>query len=849
MKLLLGLLSLTALLAACPARAGDFRAQLVADTDPRPMPLDSGADGFYVKDGRLYFSAWRNDVGRELFSTDGTAAEATLVADLVPLSGSSSPYVLGAIGTALIVSVKQPEDDDYRYRVLALDLPSGQTTQLAEFGPRLNFYVWRIDRVGEFAGRVAFTDLTQGKVWTTDGSVAGTQLIYAQDPLDVPPSTRTACALPDRLLFLGAHAGQRQLWTSDGTPGGTQAVMTLDEPGFPVEVGTRSDGCYFLTQHNGGRALWLSNGSAAGTGRLHQWKRYWPYEVVMNGNDGYALLSPSDGSLQLLRIGRSEPVVTFEFGDSQLVSTGQRLAFFGSDTYGAVGVQVSDGTAAGTRAATLDGAPLVLSGIGLRLVADGGRFYARTNTRLYAIDPATAVATDIGAVNVFGGYTETATLGGIAIGIGRGADSGGEPWRSDGTVAGTRLLHDLARATADGIWAWRPQVRGETVYFGNSVSTPDGIRGQLWRTDGTAAGTRALPAQHYAGDVSDLALLGNDVVFTTESGSAGPRRAYRTGADFGTTALLWDSLADRTIAASGDASAALFFCSSSGAVENLCGLRSGDLQAGVLVPGGALSLRRQHVGGIGPVAISLYRGRLWRSDGSVPGSFELMPGVAVANVSGDSAWTLDGRLLFSACTGANGRSCGVYVSDGSAAGTLRIAELQGRISAFAVLGNRALFVVGDGIGELWSTDATTAGTLRLGQVGVTSAIAVAGNSAHLIGMGNSFRYVVSDGTVAGTRVVPMPAQFDEPYLTLSLDADTVLFACSTVQAGAELCSVDAQGENFRVTDLWPGQHGSLPRLLARTPQTVYFSADDGVHGNELWRAAPNGESIFADGFD
>lgn len=849
---LLQLTLLASVLLPCAGFAADIRATLVTDADPRPLELDSSASGFYVKDSRLYFSAWRNDVGYELFSTDGSAAQPMLVADLVPQTGSSSPYVLGAIGSTFIISVKHSQDDDYRYQVLALDTLSGQTVQLAEFQPQLNIYTWRIDRVGEFAGRVAFTDLLQGKVWTTDGTAAGTQLIYTPDPLDASPSTRTACMVSGQLLFLGRSGDQRQLWVSDGTPAGTQSVTDIAESGFTVDAATASNGCYFLTQRNNGRALWFSDGTAAGTSQLRQWSSGWPYEIALLGDEAYLMQSVGSG-VQLIRASQSQPVASFAHGFGQLLSAGSRLAFITSEGSG-YGVKISDGSAAGTRSASLNGQPLVLGGLDLSLRAEGGRFFARNNEALYAIDPATAEATALGAFNVFGGNSESASLGGIAIGIGQAPGSGRELWRSDGTPAGTRLLHDIAQSSADGIRLWRPDssvVRGDTVYFLNGAS---GESMQLWRTDGSAAGTRGLaPELHGGGSLVDFAALGDDFLVTRqETNAGGTASAHRVKADFSAGSLLWSPLTERDIASSGDGTSAQFFCGTVTAAENLCGLRSGDLQASVLAPGGEIVPYPQEIGGIGAVALTLFRGRLWRSDGTLPGTFELQPGVAVSRVSGDSDWQVPGRLLFTACTGVNGTGCGAYVSDGSVAGTQRIAEIEGRVSAAAKIGaSRALFAVGDGIGELWSSDGTAAGTLMLREVGVTSAIAVAGTTAHLIGYSSgALRYVVSDGTAAGTRIVPMTMQLDFASRPVALDADTVVFGCYTRDSGSELCSVDGNGDNLRIAaDIWPGPASSAPTFAAQTAQGLYFSANDGIHGSELWRAEILRDAIFADGLD
>lgn len=39
-----------------------------------------------------------------------------------------------------------------------------------------------------------------------------------------------------------------------------------------------------------------------------------------------------------------------------------------------------------------------------------------------------------------------------------------------------------------------------------------------------------------------------------------------------------------------------------------------------------------------------------------------------------------------------------------------------------------------------------------------------------------------------------------------------------------------------VKDIYPGATGSSPAWLTNVSGTLYFSADDGIHGNELWKS-------------
>src|SRR5882724_6138322 len=71
--------------------------------------------------------------------------------------------------------------------------------------------------------------------------------------------------------------------------------------------------------------------------------------------------------------------------------------------------------------------------------------------------------------------------------------SGAEPWTSDGTVEGTHPLRDICPG-ACGSLAATPRslvAAGRFVYFG---ATPGTSAQELWRTDGSAAGTVRVAA-------------------------------------------------------------------------------------------------------------------------------------------------------------------------------------------------------------------------------------------------------------------------------------------------------------------------------------------------------------------
>ena len=70
--------------------------------------------------------------------------------------------------------------------------------------------------------------------------------------------------------------------------------------------------------------------------------------------------------------------------------------------------------------------------------------------------------------------------------------------------------------------------------------------------------------------------------------------------------------------------------------------------------------------------------------------------------------------------------------------------------------------------------------------------------------------------------------------------------------GPELWQSDgAAAGTIIVADISPGSAGSNPSNLTAVSGTLFFSADDGIHGNELWKLVDDGQgqaSLALSGF-
>lgn len=360
-----------------------------------------------------------------------------------------------------------------------------------------------------------------------------------------------------------------------------------------------------------------------------------------------------------------------------------------------------------------------------------------------------------------------------------------EPWVSDGTPGGARLLADVVPPSEDGHAFHFQEVGGEVLFF-----RPRDGEHELWRSDGTPEGTR--PVAPIADDdpetvPSRLVPVAGGAVFFLESFCRSD--LWRTdGTAAGTTRL--GSFGEE-------------------GVEH-CGSRQGPDGAfsDAELPGLAFFSAAPPEGG---------RRVLWRTDGTPAGTVALTdPEETIFPSSRRETRPVAfaGHLYFQAWDALHGDE--LWRSDGSADGAELVADLcPGTCSGQPVnlhpIGDGLLFAAFDPeLGwEPWTSDGTAAGTLRIGDL-------CPGRCSTWGGI--------------------------DPGLVLG---DSLLFGRFVSGQGHELSSLRLpEGPLLRLTDADPAPLVDAVALGGR----ALFAADDGVHGVEPWVSdgTPQGTHMLVD---
>jgi len=691
---------------------------------------------------------------------------------------------------------------------LLADLAAGRSAESA--------FAYPISVPGIAYGYVVATDPTYGtELWRSDGTAAGTYRLTDICPGRCDSSPLVFGEVGGLALFLADDgASGRELWATDGTRGGERRVADLcpgpcgwNEPGsnaFSLRgLGRVAERYLFTLSTPAATTLWATDGTPDGTG---------PVVGLCSGDCVWETAKIANRVLLVLSNQESN-----------------RLSLWSTD-----------GTSAGTG----------------------------------VVVPELADLPDL-----------LSLIGGESFGL---VFTDHELWRSDGTPGGTSRLAtyaDLLSGPVDFVI-----IRDSAWWQGMLIFALD--NGDLLRTDGTSGGTARLAAFGFDGVIDLQALPGAVLVVREPSGTA-PSELWRTQGPVASTERIASVPEGGWFVDMAPVGATAVLRVQRGLSPNPVaalwasdGTSAGTREIGVV----AREWTNGSLVSFGPRALLMGGGyynlnELWSSDGSSYGTYLIHDFAAAPASSGPLAQTaLRDRVVFSAQTSP--ARAPLFSTDGSAQGTRVLRAGASWAQAFKRAGDRSYFETahrtfyptedGSGLWQLapnglWSSDGSVGGTR-----GITTDVAVLGDAGAVNGRllgaltgrspepGGGSELWKSDGTTPGTQLVREIDPFETPtglhHLCVPESANPggfvfwrnrEFFAADDGVYGRELWTSDGTPNGTRrvadvnatAVDSPPDDcndagrrrdAGSDPKDLVALPSGVIFTADDGVHGRELW---------------
>jgi ELWxxDGT repeat protein len=607
------------------------------------------------------------------------------------------------------------------------------------------------------------------ELWKSDGTTAGTVLFKDINPGQLGSNPEHLTAVGDTLFF---GANRSQLWRSDGTPEGTIIVKDIypggGASGRPQQL-TAVNGKLFFIANDGtnGWELWVSDGTESGTVMvkdIYPGSGSYPESLTPFNGALYFTATNNESGRELWKSDGTE-AGTFLLKDIwpgfnsslpyYLVEFNGHLFFSASDGANGRELWKTDGTTNGTVLAV--------------------------NLAPYSGSPPTDPRMTYPARSSFPAFL-TVYGGALYFRADDGSGTHGtELWRSDGTPEGTMIVRDIAQGS------FRPfphpsyvepkrSLPGPFCPFNGELyfnATDDHYRFELWKTDGTATGTRRVRNIAH-GSGAPIVGVGSDL--------------YHQGADGLHGTELWKTTSG------GSAMLMDIYSGSSNSAPSNFKLFNGEL---------LFTATHGHI----PFS-SIVSNSLWKTDGTTSGTILMQAFTNVDSILFGFV-ELGGALFFSAAH-TNGHE--LWKTDGTPLGTTLVKDIRagtlGSSPAYPeVFGSQILFQASDGLSgkELWRSDGTPVGTVLLTNINAGAADAAPGKMT----------------TYAGA----------------------VIFIANGSSRGLELWKTDGTGPGtMLLKDIRVGSasafdpvDGNLRRKFTSFNGELFFSANDGINGYELWK--------------
>ncbi len=622
------------------------------------------------------------------------------------------------------------------------------------------------------------------ELYRTNGTEVGTVLLKDILPGESGSNIRFFGAIDGQVLF-AAHDGVHgyELWTSQGTSSSTRMVDDLFEG---------------------------STGGFSGLGRGHA---FFQGEFYFKGNEGNGnelfKYNADDQEITLFRDinpNTSSSGLPLS-GDPRLLSPGEEVMYFtANDGVNGRELWSTDGTPQGTQ-----------------------------------------MVVDISEGELSTQFHQMKTFNNTVIFTANDRVHGRELWFSLGSPLFTGMIKDFSPGEeSSDIQIW--EVVNEILFF----TIKEGFKEILWSTDGSEQNTQKVLDS--AG--SEIWVTSSYTLYKDQLFFRGNGRLLKTDST-GTTAVQIGSVSPQRdqLAVSKDT---LFFIGSLGSEGNglfkTDGSTEGTSLVKVVTPksyydANNLFGTETHLYFIAET--DSFGLELFSSDGTEEGTFMLIdsqpgPEDGYKSYEDYTFHALGDKLLFPGFDEVNGRE--PWISDGTVEGTGLISDLNDQTEGISLysrpvaLGNRTFFTTDEG---LWETDGTSEGTqLVLGGEPVFGLNALGDKLLFTrSGPGNLRTIWISDGDPGNTRPILDSATASSLIFSfqenLPIVGEYMFFSARDPENGYELWKTDGTAVGTQlVNDIHPTDNSlysfSQGRYLVWGNE-LFFIANDGVNGNELWK--------------
>jgi len=418
-----------------------------------------------LKAGRLLFKSFDSVTGVEPWISDGTVAGTHMIQNINPesLTDDSNPNTFVDWSGKLAFLA----DDGTNTLLWVSDGTAAGTKQPSKVNPANG--VMLPSALSVMNGSLYFFALdgsSTSQLMRVDSPDGAAQAIAAVTPMyppsgyyNTPCSDQRTAVMNNNLYFAAEHGGGYELFKTDGSPAGTVALTNLTTSTYafvPCSLTTVGNHVYFTayTVANG-MQLWATDGTSAGTVQISNVMGILsgptPSPTVLNGQFYFASYDSTNSSQLWKTDGTAAGTILIATFPSENGNF---------DSVWPVGVL---------------GAKLLLEAL---IGTSPPQLWMSNGTQAGTTPLDTPPLSQIANVTIIGSkayFPVQSTL------------TSSEPWVTDGTQAGTFMLKDTNPQQSSNP-LWFQQFRGEALFEVLDASA----NSQLYRTDGTTAGTVAI---------------------------------------------------------------------------------------------------------------------------------------------------------------------------------------------------------------------------------------------------------------------------------------------------------------------------------------------------------------------